>query len=274
MKTLTALLMMTVFISPTVYALEGGTAMIASDGAQTQVEFLEPDKLRVAEPNTGGYMLMTDGKLYTVITEGGQTMVFDVVAAMASMGDAMQQEGFWDEEIQSVQSVEATGETEWVAGIEGEVYEMTFTNGQGQTETSTLVLSDNAQVAALTRVMHRMTEILIGAGGSQMPQSVRDMEKHVLGKNLGVLRQGSDFQLAMINDDAPDASRFVLPAEPMDMSGMYGANGEANPLSDYMAEKAARQKQRQENKAERAVDRATDKAVDKVVDKVLGKLFN
>lgn len=223
MKIINYSLLLLAFVSTSVVALDGGKATLVSDGAQTQVEFLEPDKLRVAEPNTGGYMLMTDGKLYTVMSEGGQTMVIDLAAAMASMGDAMQQEGFWDEDIQSVKSVEATGDKEMVAGIEGEVYEMTFVNGQGQTETSTLVLSDNPQVAALTRVMHRMSEILIGAGGGNMPQSFIDMKQHVLDKNLGVLRQGTDFEIAMMSDDAPDASRFVLPAEPMDLSGMYGA---------------------------------------------------
>lgn len=261
-------------LTPFAQASDGGQAFLVEEGEQVHVEFLGPHLLRVGETSGQGYMLMRDGKLYTVVNDAEQVMVVDVVAAMSAYGDAFKQEGVLDEEIREVKDFSATGKSHYIAGIEGEEFSMTYIDGKGETQTDTMVLSRDAKVVALTRTMHEMSKILLSVNGGELPQSVAEMEQRILDQGWGVLKQGDDFQIAMITADAPPANRFELPAEPMALPTAGQGNGEANAMEQFLAQKAERQKRRQENKAERALDRASDKVVDKAVDKILGKLFD
>ncbi|MFC7158620.1 hypothetical protein [Pseudidiomarina halophila] len=79
-----------------------GSATIMSGGTTSKVEFAEGKYLRMEAPESGGYMLMRDDKLYSVVSEGGAVMVVDIAAAMRAMGSAGQQESFWDDDIAEV----------------------------------------------------------------------------------------------------------------------------------------------------------------------------
>lgn len=257
-----------------VHAANGGQAFLVDEGEQIHVEFQAPNLLRVADSSGQGYMLMRDGKLYTVVNDAGQVMVLDVAAAMSAYGDAFQDEGVLDGEIREVKDFSPTGNRHQIAGIEGEEFKMTFVDGNGDTQTDTMVLSRDARVVALTRTMHEMSKLLLSINGGELPASVTEMEKRILDQNWGVLKQGNDFEIKMISSDTPAMNRFELPAKPMSLPTAGQGSDESNAMAQFLAQKSERQKQRQENKAERAMDQATDKAVDKVVDKVLGKFFN
>ncbi|MGI0153200.1 MULTISPECIES: hypothetical protein [Idiomarina] len=211
----------TVFLAP-VYAVaaQGGSAVMIDDGERIKIEYSGTDKLRITSDSDDGYMIMRDNKMYTVMQQGGQTMVFDLTAAIASMNKMLDQESVWDEEIQDVLELSNTGKSEMVAGISGEVFTMTYVDGQGQKQTSTMVLSQEDHIVALARAMNAMTKLMITASGRQLPPSVTKMEKQILDQGYGVLRQGSEFVITKSSATTPPASYFELPAKPMQLPGM------------------------------------------------------
>ena len=99
----------------------------------------------------------------------------------------------------------------------------------------------------------------------------------------GILRFGQDMTVTALSGDPVDKSRFVLPAEPTDLSAMQGmfgggqADGEEGTgggfISSVFGSKAERQKDRVEEKADNEVDKQTDNVMDKALDKAFGKLF-
>lgn len=264
-----------------------GTAVMVSEDGKVKVEFTSSGMLRMDDAAGEGYLLMRDGKLYSVIEDGGSVMVFDLADAIASVGSLGQQSGFWDAEVDELIAMKATGKTETVDGLQGEQYEMTYRDGQGQQRTEMIVLTQDKTAALLTQTTLEMAKILMRATGEPMAQGFDKMERFTRDGGWGVLRQGDSYRLTQVRDSAVDEARFVLPAEPMkipSMDSFMGAQA-AQPeveeteeekqqrLAAYLESKAQRQEQRAKGKADRAVDRATDKAVDKVVDSVLGKLF-
>lgn len=264
-----------------------GTAVMVSEDGKVKVEFTSSGMLRMDDASGEGYMLMRDGKLYSVIEDGGSVMVFDIAAAIASVGSLGQQGGFWDAEMVELVAMKATGGSEEVDGLKGHIYEMTYRNRAGHQHTDTIVLTKDKTAALLTQASLTMASILIAATGESISPAFDKMADFTRDGGWGVLRQGESYRLTQVQDVAVDASRFVLPAEPMQIPSMesfMGAQAEEpvveeteeekqQRLAAYLESKAQRQEQRAKGKADRAVDRATDKAVDKVVDSVLGKLF-
>ncbi|MBN7797068.1 hypothetical protein [Parahaliea mediterranea] len=274
-------------LSATFQAWADGVVTVASGGESMRVEFTDGGMMRMEDPSGQGYMLMREGSLYSVVSDGGNIMVIDIAQAISTMGDAWQQGAFWDTDIQEIASIESTGKSETVAGIKGEVYEMRAVDNSGRTTTSTMVLTRHEDVAAFTRAMFGMTGILLSALGEQQAGALGEAEAFVNDGGWGVLRQGDEYSITQVKSVKPDAARFALPAEPMqlpslgDFTGGRQGRGEAEAddetggggLADFFKRKTERQQDRAEGKADRAVDRATDKAVDNVVDSVLDRLF-
>lgn len=267
-----------------------GVATVISEGQETKIEFVNNKFLRMDSPESQGYMLMRDKKLYSVSTEGGNLIVIDMVKVINVMKGLSQQGGFWDENIAKIDSFMPTGKTEYVAGIRGDIFELVTSDKSGKKEESTLVLTTNETVIELTRTMFAMTEILFTAASDKPSKALSEMKTLIISGGKGILRKGDEFTVAAIESGRVEAARFELPAEPMELPSMGDFTGvfqssnvkseikiddkeENNAVEDYVDRKADRQKQRAEGKADRAVDRATDKAVDNVVDKVLGKFF-
>jgi hypothetical protein len=111
-----------------------------------------------------------------------------------------------------------------------------------------------------------------------------EMQRKLMDMNMGVLRYGEDMWVTTISDRRIDDARFVLPAEPTDMSALQGIFGGAgnsgeneggfmSGIMGALGGKAERQEDRVENKAEQEVDRQTDNAVDNALNKAFGKLF-
>ncbi|MCH8501738.1 MAG: hypothetical protein LAT77_07495 [Aliidiomarina sp.] len=264
----------TALIGSNATASDNGQAFLIEDGAHIHVEFRAPNMLRISDSSGDGYMLMRDNKLYIVVDDAEQVMVLDVVAAAAAYGDAFAQDTVWNEEIREIIDFKKTNNRENIAGIQGEEFVMTFVDGNGDRQTQSMVMSRDAKVVALTRTMHEMSKILLRASGGELPQSVVAMEQLIIDEGWGLLKQGTEFQLAMITADAPQVTRFNLPAEPMALSAAEHGSGDTNAMEQFLAQKAERQKNRQSSKVEQAVDRATDRALDKAVERTLGRIFN
>lgn len=202
-------------------ALAQGTAQIANPGEGENARFAwrDTDTLRVGTDDPSGYLLVHEGSAYAVSTESGMDgpMVIDfaTVQAMAqgmSGAGAMSAPSFDPYRAASVESVSATGNREQVAGIDGEVYQIAWTDAAGNAHTDTMVLSDDALAAEFTAAFYAFAE----ATGAGDDARAAELDR----RGLGILRYGNDFELVSIGRDAPEADYFALPAEPMTMQDM------------------------------------------------------
>ncbi len=112
--------------------------------------------------------------------------------------------------------LEATGRTEEVAGIEGEVYKARSSSG-GETSVTEVVLTDDPRVHELTRALMSLPGRLgdLGAqGGSWQADLPADAEGDL--RDKGILRSG-DIRLESVSEKAIPDSEFELPpdAQPM-----------------------------------------------------------
>jgi len=264
----------------------GGKATISTDGVQTMLEYDDSGMLRVGMQGEYGYMLMRDGRVYTVMNQDGESMVMEISSAMAGMGNMVQQQGLIDTEFQAFESLTDTGRTEMVAGIEGRVYDMTLIENNGQRTTESVVLSTDNRVRELTAAMMAMADMMMTAMGGEEPEGMAMMKQEILGNGRGWLRQGNAFELSSIDGNPPAASRFELPSEPVDMPDMSsffsgGALGGGAPNGDeagqvpaIVGDQVERQQQRAERRTQQEADDAADSAVDRALDSVFNSIFN
>lgn len=276
------------------YSWAGGVAVIQSGDDQTYgrstIEF-SGDQVRIelmgAEQE--GYLLMRDGSIYTVTTQGGQPFVMDLGGMMNMLGGFMEDQATLETPISDVVTVESTGRTEQVAGITGQVYNVTYIDEDGRQVTEEVVMGRHRALRELSSTLESWSRTM----AEKMNTEVEDYDQ-TMGQLLtygdGVLRMGEHYHLVSIDGNEPPASRFELPAAPQQMSDlgalMSGAlnNSQAQPQSQTAQETAAetqgnaigdffnrrtqRQQDRVENRTEQEVDQATDRAVDRVIDNI------
>ena len=127
-------------------AWAGGTAHFVSEGTTVIVEFDGAGAMRIEEVGqTDAYMIMREGKLYSVASQDGNPIVIEMGGAMA-MVQAMGGKSLFNHGAEEVISFRDTGRNETVAGLSGPVYEMTFFDEAGNRATETMVLSKDATV--------------------------------------------------------------------------------------------------------------------------------
>lgn len=270
------------------FAWAGGQATISSEGVQTFLEYDDAGSLRMGAQGEDGYMLIRDGRMYTVMDQGGEIMVMEIGAAMAAMGNMIQQQGLIDTGFESFESLTDTGRTETVAGIEGRVHELTLVENNGQRSTETIVLSSDNRVREMTAAMMAMADLMLRTMGSDEAEGLARMKEEIVGTGRGILRQGNEFVVTSIDGNPPAASRLELPAEPMeipDMSSFFGGGmpGAAQQPGGSAASSAAlpaavsdqfqRQRQRVESRTEQEVEESSDSAVDRAVNRVFNSIF-
>lgn len=197
------------------------TEVVDAEGNKMTFEY-EGDKLRINMDGQGSYMLLRDNRIYVVTDQDGEVMVIDLKQTMSMFG-SLAKSAVPDMADVSVESLEPTGRKETVAGINGEVYQLKFVDHEGKRQQAELVLSPDRRAVGFRDAMHRMA----GSMGDLVDQQeTSDKLQTQLGaRNLGVLRYGSDMQVAAITETNVDAARFVLPAEPTDLSGLGGLLG-------------------------------------------------
>jgi hypothetical protein len=277
-----------------VFAWAGGKAVIeagsGSDRTQSTIEF---DGARMRMDVAGqseAYMIMRDGKIYSVSSQDGQPFVIDM-AGMGKMlgGMAQQSMANVDQNVNEFISLTDAGRNETIAGINGRVHVLTYVDDNGQRKSEEIVLAKDKRLREMSESLDLMGKTMAQIFGVKVPDGSYRMNQEIMGKGNGILRFGNEYRLVSISGDTPSASRFNLPAEPQQMpdlgsllsganagasgSASGSANTGANPLGGLFGQKAERQQQRVEQRADQEVDQATDSAVDKALDKAFDKLF-
>lgn len=193
--------------------LAGGTATFSSGDSDTEIMWESKGAVLVKEAGVTEYLLMRDSKAYMVSFDEGEAQVLEMSGMLQAMGEMAKQQN----ELplpDTVDSIKATGKNETVAGIKGEIHLITTTEDDGSTSTEEAVLTDNALVVEMTRAYLGAIESMLGA------ESVDTFTKVLPAKKSGILRVGNDFVLKSISGDQPAASKFELPAEPVNLGNL------------------------------------------------------
>lgn len=210
--------LLTLALSP-LYACAAGTATIETDGESSTIAWLNNSTIRVDMPFAyGGYMVARDGKIYMVSTNstGGMPPVMEIGGMMQGFA-AMGNKAGGDSAgplAKDVTSIKATGKKETVAGIDGEVYELTTTDQQGHSQTLQAVFTDDPLVVEMTAAYLAFSEAMVG------PKVIADFKSALPKSKRGLLRVGDEMVLQSIAADPPSASVFELPAKPMNIGDM------------------------------------------------------
>lgn len=267
----------------------GGTAVIefgsGNDSMQSQIEF-DGNILRMGLPGEAeSYMLVRDERFFSVTHQGGQPIVMDMGQMLSQLGGMMgdmmgEQPTDVTGEINTLVSLESLGRNETIAGIDGEVYSVTYTDGEGASRTTEIVLGQDDRLNELTRAMQSWGQTM--ARILDTPSNDETMDE-LLEEGDGILRFGDDYRLVSVDGNTPAASRFELPAEPQQIPGFGGmsfgqgdATGQSsvsNPVEAQAERQAERQQQRVEGRAQNEIDSAADRAVDRAVDSVFSGIF-
>lgn len=198
-----------------------GTATIEgnyaeNDGAIT-IMWQDDGTMRInADPSSPeNYMIVRDGKIYSVFSNDGTPMVMEMggmLKAFGAIANDLQEDG---QAIPAgIESVEATGKSETVAGIKGHVYKVTVLNDDGTTTTDDAVFSSDAKATEMTRIyMETLLSIFDRGDPESFLQALPDNER-------GLLRYGQEYRLASISGQAPAADQFTLPAQPTNFADM------------------------------------------------------
>lgn len=178
------------------------------------------DNLRMDFPgqSQAGFMLLRDGKGYMVSQVQGQTMVMDMAKLkdMAeSMGGNSETSNITGQQAKQVDSLKATGDTESVAGLEGDVYRIQWTDKNDQAHDDELVLSDDAQVRELMSAFHEYQRNMTGET-DPIAMALED-------RGLGMLRFGDRFKLAELSDASPAPDIFELPENAKTFEDLMGS---------------------------------------------------
>lgn len=212
-RRIAALAALCLLVPAHVFAAGTATLEVRSEQSNSRMDMSwRDDNLRLDLPDeAGGYMVVRGGKTYSVTQQQGQTMVLDM-SSLKEMGQSGEQGGGVDTDIGSLEKLEATGETETIAGIDGDVYQVVWTDANGDTHENTAVLSDHELVRGMSDAFRRSAEAM-GGNGDLFNDALQE-------RGAGVLRFSDDFRVVDITDDAPPASDFELPAEPMSLEDL------------------------------------------------------
>jgi len=186
------------------------------------VTWRDANTLRMDMGDQASYLIMRDGKAYSVTQAGGQVRVMDM-SAMMKMMQSMGGQGAKSKSknpFGRIESIEATGATDTVAGVTGRVYQMRWTEGDGRQKSGEAVLTDDPLVVEMTRAYLGSMSAMIGADNTQ------SFEKSLPDDDRGMLRMGDQFRIDSISRSDPPASTFTLPAEPMDLQSLMGGMGQ------------------------------------------------
>lgn len=216
---LLTLLSLVFFTTP---ILAGGQAVIRSGApnGQQQINIAwDGDRIRLDMLNQNGYMLVLDGKGYSVSNAAGHLMVMDLSSLPQPGGSITQYDGKdpIPETIAQITRLENTGREETIAGIEGEVYEMAWIDGQGNAHEGDAVLTDHDLVQEMQEAFWAFSRA-ISKQDEAIGTRLRD-------EGLATLRVKQDFVVEEIRPKTRPAEDFELPAEPMDLQQMMRGMG-------------------------------------------------
>lgn len=207
-------------------ALAAGTAGMsatAQDGksAALTLEYRDTQTLRMTVADASeGYLVMREGKVYSVLSNDGQPTVLDLAAVRENMPARMRGKnqgpgGRYStgaEDIKEIVSLDDTGRDETVAGIVGDIWTLVYVDGEGQKETRELVLSGAPAVRELSATLLSLGRTMAAMADRQPGAQL--LVSRLEENGLGMLRLGDTWTLTSLDTRVPDAARFELPAEP------------------------------------------------------------
>lgn len=256
-----------------VHANSGSATFSGADGETIHMEYAG-DKLSMAVGGGDDRMVLRDGKMYLI----SGTTVIDAGSMLGMVGQNAPSLGADD--IDQFSSLTATGRSETVAGVKGDVHLLEYVDGDGRTQRKELVLSKDAKAVALSGALMNMATTVAKLTNTDVAASHAQFEAALKGR--GILRVDNEFKVVSFGN-APAASRFELPSAPQQLPNLLGlmgggANADANAesggfMGGLLGQKAQRQQDRIEQRTDQEVDEATDSMMDKALDKAFGKLF-
>jgi hypothetical protein len=258
---------------------------VERDTGRMSIDWLDSNRMRMETALPGmpagskAWQVLRDGHLYSVQVHEGQTMVMEMSGAMKMLGSLLPKgaisPGVGD--VEDFYSLKPTGRRETVAGISGEVFILDYRPEGGKREQVEVVLSDHRTVREMTQAMHSYAQAVLRAMGTEVKPGSDKLESELGQRQLGMLRFGDQFKAVRVSSQAPAASRFELPAEPMSMPqipGLAGVKGGRLARDQAVGGAVQRQLERQQDRVNDRVQSETDAAVDKAVEKAIGRALD
>lgn len=176
-----------------------------------------PERSRLDTPNETAHVLAIDGKAWGVAKVAGHpvTMDLDQLAALLGQHNALARLGPDAVVPSQITSLEATGQRETVAGVDGERYRVSWVDSAGKARFDEAILTDDPLVREMQdALLGGMTRaIASGTGVSGHEGAEQELNR----RGLAVLRFGDDFRLESISDTPQPDARFAMPSKPLDL---------------------------------------------------------
>ncbi|KTG15907.1 MULTISPECIES: hypothetical protein [unclassified Guyparkeria] len=181
---------------------------------------------RLDSPNQPAHVLAIDGKAWGVASVAGQPVSMDLESLAKLLGQESGLTRLGPDTVVPAQltTLERTDRTETVAGIQGEVYRVSWQDSNGRSHIDEAVFTGDALVQEMqTALVGGMSQAIArGTGVAGHEQAHRELQR----RGLAVLRFGDDFRLESIERGEQPDHRFALPSKPVDlrqmMRGMIG----------------------------------------------------
>lgn len=206
----------------------GGTATLLSVDGDTLttviVEFDGPETLRMtSDTQQDGYLLVREGSAYMVSGLQGEERVIDLAQMMAMMRGMMPTPpALGSDDIGEFVSLEPTGAKETVAGLEGEVFRLTYLDPDGARQNEELVLGQDPTLRELTMAVAALGATMSELASEDAETGLLKLTEELNARGAGVLRFGTTMTVTRLEKATPAASRFELPAEPMQLPNLGG----------------------------------------------------
>lgn len=206
--------------------LAGSATVESPDGERMVFEYADGNKLRLNTSQQDTYMLVRDNTLFAVSYNNGQPMVVNASTMMKGFADMakMTEQAAPAGATAEVVSIKATGRRETVAGIDGEIYEIT-TREEGENISQEVVMSSDARALEFRDALFTMVRASTEAMDEELRRNSEDFRNRLGDMNMGILRYGTEMTISAIDGNTVAASRFELPAKPIDMNDLGGLMG-------------------------------------------------
>lgn len=211
MRPATALLLLLLSLVPSAFADLTGEYLMSGD-QRLILDYRDDNHIR-AQLGSGDMLLVSGSKTWLVTDRGGSRMAIDVDQMGLLLGMVG---GAAEAAIPAAGSVriEATGDTETLAGYQGEWYVMD--DGEHQYR---VLLSDAPEVVTLTRGFARIAARLSKMLGPERAGELQQLMDEAMQQGPGgVLRQADQLRLTAVRQDTLPGSTYQLPADAQPVS--------------------------------------------------------
>lgn len=207
-------------------ALAAGTATIqGSDGTRFTLEYDGSHMRLESGKHRNVYLVSNADSVYAVTNAAGQPLVVSGGAVMSLLSaQGGQKFATGSEDIRTFTSLTSTGRKETVAGIPGAIHQLKYVDRGGRQRTEEIVLTENAEIAQMTRSFGRTAAAFQQNAGVDNAGSQALLDE-LSSRNLGLLRFANHYRLVSLQTTPPAPSRFELPAAPMQLPALQGLGG-------------------------------------------------